>query len=174
MLRKPIISHDDWVRNQYNTVNMQMRTPRKMRLYEYSNQFQPTIYYHRQVYRPAPDDPESAWLGKILVEWDGESVWDYAKYLKSMNTLEGRAADPNGENRFRIGKGTKDHVFEFEIAKWVRPNIYRILYVDPVVDQSGKFVKWELKSKPAIEYRPGRMNLYVDTVENRIRQIAYF
>src|ERR1700744_494860 len=114
MLRRQVISHDDWVRDEYNSVGMQMRTPRKWRTYEASNAFQPTILYGNNHLIPKPNDPETAWIGKILIQWDGDSVWNYAKHLHSMHN----PLDPTGEKHaLPYSPGDGPYVFEYEIAR---------------------------------------------------------
>lgn len=160
MLRRQVISHDDLARSEYRDVNMQMRTPRKWRGYQYSTAYQPSAQHAtRFVYTAKGEDPESAWVGKRVVYWQGDSVWTYARQLQSLYD----PTDPNGERR---GKANAHAgvVYEYDIAKFCRPNIYRFIYVD----DDGNFL-----SKPEVSYRPGRMNILIDR-NDVIRKIMYF
>lgn len=168
MYRRQVISHDDWVRDEFNTPIGQMRSPRKWRTYDASNQFQDTIYYKNQHLIPKPNDPESAWIGKILVEWDGDSIWSYAKHLHSMHN----PLDPTKEKHaLPYSPGYGPYVFEYEIARYARGRIYRILYATPNPKMKSGYT---LLSKPAIEMRPGRMNLIVNPKNNIILAVEYF
>jgi hypothetical protein len=173
MLRRQVISHDDFARDEYNNLTMQMRTPRKWRTYEASNAFLPTIYYRNQPYIPKPTDPESAWIGKTLVQWDGDSVWDYSRQLHSMH-LMGPDAGRDEKHALPYSPGHGNHVFEYEIARYNRGKIYRILYARPIDPRKNAGRKFMYLSKPAIETRPGRMNIVVNPDNDIVLAIEYF
>jgi hypothetical protein len=160
MMRRHVLSHDDQARHDYKDVNMVMRTPRKWRTYEYSTAYQPSVMHAGSlVYSAKSGDPAFDWVGKKIVYWNGDSVWDYARQLQSLYD----PSDPNGERRGKINKDA-NVVYEYDIAKFCRPNIYRFIYID----ENGKFL-----SKPETSYRPGRMNLLIDR-QDIIRGVQYF
>lgn len=91
-----------------------------------------------------PSNPEiQSWIGKRIIYWNGETVKNYTR---------------NSDNV------KPESVNEVRIAALARPWIYRILYVDK---------KGKLRSKPADDYQPRRMNILVNP-DDIITDILYF
>jgi hypothetical protein len=63
---------------------------------------------------------------------------------------------------------TNDYVTEYEVMKSAGMYNYRILYA--VKDENNNY---KIKSKPAIEGRPGQMNLIMNT-DNKIIDVQYW
>jgi len=124
-------------------------TPRKWRTIYAANVFNPTILYHRQNYEP----PNlSSWIGK---------------YYISDNSLD------------FVGKRPGTYINEHDIMRQAGMTSYRILYAVPYDlahgynPRPGETAKYVVKSKPAIEGRPGQLNLILDT-DNKILSVQYF
>ena len=121
-------------------------SPRKTRTLRSGGVFLPTILYRNDM----EVDMTNNWVGKEFIPWNGEFILPYVRSVYLM-------------------KNNPNIVSEFEIANFAKPNIYRVLYV--IIDpRTGKLI---MKSKPSVEYEPGRLNVLL-TPDNIIRKIAYF
>lgn len=123
-------------------------SPRKVRTYRNTSLFQPTILYRGTIEKDKNLLPNK-WIGKKLIPWNGEYIQSYVRSVQ-------------------LGTNNPDIVSEFEIANYCKLYSYRILYV--VIDSNGNM---NVKSKPSIDFVPGRMNIFL-TTDNIIRKIAYF
>lgn len=123
-------------------------SPRKSRTFRGSSLFQPTILYRGDIDTVKEEIPNS-WVGRKLIPWNGEYIQSYIRSVQ-------------------LGKNDPTVVSEFEIANYCKSNSYRILYV--FFDLNGQMI---VKSKPQIDFVPGRMNLFL-TTDDVIRKIAYF
>jgi len=137
------LSNDDLVHPEF----YHQTSPRKWRSYTSAATYSPSIYNKcgNGCKQPELTPMEHSWIGKKILYWTGDSISSYVKQVRET-------------------KYGKNSIGEYEIAKYARPNIYRILFLD----QDGK-----IKSKPEVSYRPGRMNILVDT-NDIIRGVLYF
>jgi hypothetical protein len=144
----------------------QMRTPRKWRTVAGSSLHTGTILGKDKVFRARVGDPAYNWVGRRLVQWDGESIWDYGWQLQSLRESAWREGSTYGE--MRTGRGNQatipDIIHEYDIAKATRGNIYRILWM-----RDGRLV-----SQPTIERIPSRLNLYVDANTMIVQGAEYY
>ena len=124
-------------------------SPRKVRTYRGTALFQPTILYRGDIDTNSNLKIPNSWIGKVLIPWNGEYIQSYIRSVQ-------------------LGKNDPNVVSEFEIANYCKSNSYRILYV--YYDTAGRMI---VKSKPHIDFVPGRMNVFL-TTDNVIQKIAYF
>jgi hypothetical protein len=146
-VRRQVLSHDDWVHPEF----YHQTTPRKWRTINYpqmeGSNYVPSLLYQANhgFLKASPSSVEYTWIGKKLIPWQGESLSSYVEQI--------RAA--------RLGV---DNISEYEIAKFARGKIYRIVFVD----NNGLF-----RSKPNVTYQAGRLNIMVGP-DDIIRDVGYF
>jgi hypothetical protein len=167
MERRQLLSYDDLSdggpSSRYNSMVVQMRSPRKWRTFEGSSLFQGDILMRNQVFRAGPGDPAYSWVGKKLIQWDGESIFGYAQHLRSLRESAWRLGSTYGE--IRVGDTPPSNIIhEYDIAKALRGGIYRIMWV-----RNGVLV-----SQPSVEKRPSRANIYVDVNTMIILGVEYY
>lgn len=127
-------------------------SPRKSKSYQSFDPFAHSMFYKGKYEIAAPGSPESKWIGKKMIPWNGESLPDYVWQLR---------IDTYFKNR--------DWVHEYEIATFCQPRIYRIIFVR--IDKNGEIV---FLSQPNVKHAPGRINLLITPNDYVIRQVGYF
>lgn len=146
MRRRTVISHE--------MVNQHSHTPQKMRTIPHTKDFQDSLFYMRGQYKPTSGAEE---LDRTQLSWIGKFYIPEGK----------RPSNPRLRN----------YVYELEIAKYSRSFEFRVLYLRPGCNRQPNFMARSTgintASKPIADYRPARMNIYLDT-RNIIRGIGYF
>jgi hypothetical protein len=135
MLRRQVLSHDDLVHKEF----YHQTSPRKWRTYGSAKNYIPSI-----MYSGIPKGIDSSWVGKKIIYWNGDSVKSYIRQIR--------------ETKYG------DSISEYDIARYARPNIYRIIFVD----NNGI-----IRSKIETSYQPSRMNIFVND-KDIITKISYF
>lgn len=128
-------------------------TPRKWRTIYASNQFQPTSLYNstRTSITSLGSNVMQEWIGKYFIPVDSSPQ------------------DPSKDN----------YVMEYDVMRKSGMYSYRILYAVRYTTKNGYHPTGQtkdtyvIKSKPAIEGRPGQMNLILDT-NNLILDVQYW
>jgi hypothetical protein len=143
-LRRQVVSHDDWARKPYGTISMINRSPRKWTTNVSTNAFQDTNL------RLIPQADGHTWIiGKKLIPYqNGDSVWEYAQYLQTLRVSPWQAKD-------------SPYVHELDVARVLRPNVYRIVFARLSMGLDGK-VRYQIISKIRIEHRPAEALLIVE------------
>lgn len=143
MLRRQVISH--------NRNHDHQGTPYKQRTYLPAPTYTgDTVLYGRKLENPLSAFDE---LDPTLQKWVGKKIIE------------------NGEAPIM----NNDVVLEVEIAKYCRPHIYRIVYTgNPDImtaDLNDKIIG--MRSRPNIDYRPARLNVFVNS-DGKIIGFGYF
>ncbi len=147
MLRRPVFSQETEYQHRH--------TPRKWRTFYNTNLFQPSIFRYSQIYRPQSGHDHD-WIGKYLVPYRS------SPYRSTVAAC-------------RQNISACQLVSEYEIMRANGMYSYRIIFVVPVVvmERGQKRVKYIMRSKPAIEARPGQLNIFCEP-NMRIVDIQYF
>lgn len=140
MLRRQVLSHD--------RDNHHQHTPRKQRTY--------------QAYTLATRDQDTVLYGNKMTT----SIVPFEQLEYKLQEWIGKEIVIDGESPLMGNK----YVYENEIARYARPNVYRILYT-----ASSDITKamQMLRSKPSVEYTPSRLNVIVDD-RNKVIGFGYF
>lgn len=140
MLRRQVLSHDDLVHKEF----YHQTSPRKWRTFSSAANFGERSYVPSIMYLGIPEGVPSEWIGKKIIYWNGESVSSYVKQVR--------------ESKYG------NSISEYDIARKLRPNIYRIIFVDS---------KGKIRSKIESSYQAGRLNIFVNE-NDVIVKISYF
>lgn len=165
VIRRQTLSHDDLVHPEYT----HQTSPRKWTTHQSAMNI--TTDYRGTGYRPswlyqsshgtgnitAAEKPYADWIGKKIIYWSGESIGaigptftarirpDPGEYQRSAilqwNSTEGMSNGP-----------AATYIHEYEIARHLRPNIYRLVFVD----DAGNW-----RTKVDMDYRAGRVNILI-------------
>jgi hypothetical protein len=118
-------------------------SPRKWRSIQRPTTFLRSILRPQLIYKPPTTARESQWIGKYVIP--------YQSTIKRI---------PN-----------RSYVSEYEIMRTCGMYVYRLIFVEPV--KIDGIMRYRIRSKPTVDYRPGQMNIYV-TPDLQIVNIEYF
>jgi hypothetical protein len=180
-----VLSHDDLVHPEYTHQSSPRKwrtsgTAVNVITATRGTGYRPSWLYHASsVGGPSmanmDDRPFGDWIGKKIIYWNGESVPgqkpptftarirpDTTAYVRDVtlnrNSTEGLRVAPvlGGASTRHPGAVDDQYIHEYEIARALRPNIYRIVFVD----KSGNW-----RSKVSVDYSEARANILVDPVD---------
>jgi hypothetical protein len=150
MLRRQLLSHDDCPREQYGSIGLLARSPRKWTTISASS-----LYQNSNLYNFPPDRADFWFIGKILIPYQaGDSIWDYDRFLHTLRV-----------SRWKVQEAPIVH--EFDVARILRPNHYRIAMAEVV---GSKYI---VRSKLGIMHKPNEAVLVVEASTMRILDVLW-
>ncbi len=180
MLRRQLLSHDDLVHPEYT----HQTSPRKWTTHATAvnvisdargSGYRPSWLYQESHDLSPPilgvPPPFVNWLGKKIIYWTGESVpeWPLTAREKPNRREDAITNELNwtkGAEQFSAGNSynAPGYIHEYEIARQLRPNIYRIIFTD----SAGNW-----RSKVNVDYSAGRANIFIGPDDTIIR-VGFF